>query len=66
MRPRGVPLGLLAGREEVERVARVGAAAGVRPASILRSGKTRAQQTAEIVAELVKPAPPNKEGPAAL
>ncbi len=45
-----------AGREEVERVARAAAAAGVRPASILHSGKTRAEQTAEIFAEHTKPA----------
>jgi phosphohistidine phosphatase len=45
-----------AGREEVERVARAAAAAGVRPASILHSGKTRARQTAEIFAGQVRPA----------
>jgi phosphohistidine phosphatase len=45
-----------AGREEVERVARAAAAADVRPASILHSGKTRAQQTAEIFAAYLKPA----------
>ena len=45
-----------AGREEVERVARAAAVAGMRPASILHSGKTRAQQTAEIFAAHVKPA----------
>ncbi len=44
------------GREEVERVARAAAAADVRPASILHSGKTRAQQTAEIFAAYVNPA----------
>jgi phosphohistidine phosphatase len=44
-----------AGREEVERVARAAAAAGVRPASILHSGKARAEQTAEIFAEHTKP-----------
>jgi phosphohistidine phosphatase len=43
-----------AGREEVERMSR--AAAGVRPASILHSRKTRAQQTAEIFGAHVKPA----------
>ncbi len=46
-----------AGREAVERVARAAAAADVRPASILHSGKTRAQQTAEIFAANVNPAP---------
>ncbi len=45
-----------AGREEVERVARGAAAAGVRPASILHSGKARAEQTAGIFAEHTKPA----------
>ncbi len=45
-----------AGREEVERVARAAAAAGVRPASILHSGKTRAQQTAEMFAAHLEPA----------
>ena len=45
-----------AGREEVERVARAAAAADLRPASILHSGKTRAQQTAEIFAAHLKPA----------
>ena len=45
-----------AGREEVERVARAAAAAGVRPASILHSGKTRAQQTTEAFAAHLKPA----------
>lgn len=45
-----------AGRDEVERVARAAAAAGVRPASILHSGKTRAQQTAEIFGTHVEPA----------
>jgi phosphohistidine phosphatase len=45
-----------AGREEVERVARAAAAAGVRPTSILHSGKARAQQTAEIFAEHIRPA----------
>jgi phosphohistidine phosphatase len=45
-----------AGREEVERVARAAAAAGVRAASILHSGKARARQTAEIFAEHLKPA----------
>ena len=44
-----------AGREEVERVARAAAAAGMHPASILHSGKTRAQQTAEIFAAHVEP-----------
>lgn len=44
------------GREEVERVARATAAAGVRPASILHSGKRRAEQTAEILAVHTKPA----------
>ena len=44
------------GREEVERVARAAAAADVRPASILHSGKTRAQQTAEVFAAHMKPA----------
>jgi len=44
-----------AARDEVERVARAAAAAGVRPASILHSGKTRAEQTAEIFAEHTKP-----------
>jgi phosphohistidine phosphatase len=43
------------GREEVERVAQAAAAAGVRPESILHSGKTRAVQTAEIFAAHVKP-----------
>ncbi len=45
-----------AGREEVERMSRAAAAAGARPASILHSGKTRAQQTAEIFGAHVKPA----------
>ncbi len=45
-----------AGREEVERVARAAAAAGVRPASILHSGKLRAGQTAEIFAAHTKSA----------
>jgi phosphohistidine phosphatase len=45
-----------AGREEVERVARAAAAADVRPASILHSGKARAQQTAEVFAAHLKPA----------
>ncbi len=44
-----------AGREAVERVARAAAAAGVGPASILHSGKRRAEQTAEIFAEHTKP-----------
>jgi phosphohistidine phosphatase len=44
------------GRDEVERVARASAAAGVRPASIFHSGKVRAQQTAEIFASHMKPA----------
>ena len=45
-----------AGREEAERVARAAAAAGVEPARILHSGKTRAEQTAEIFAAHLKPA----------
>lgn len=45
-----------AGRDEVERVARAAAAAGVCPASILHSGKLRARQTAEIFAAHMKPA----------
>ncbi len=45
-----------AARDEVERVARAAAAAGVRPASILHSGKVRAGQTAEIFAAHTKPA----------
>jgi phosphohistidine phosphatase len=45
-----------AGRREVERVARAVAAAGVRPACVLHSGKTRAQQTADILAAHLKPA----------
>ncbi len=44
------------GCEEVERVARAAVTAGVRPESILHSGKTRAMQTAEIFAAHVKPA----------
>ncbi len=44
------------GRDEVERVATAAAAAGVHPASILHSGKARAQQTAEIFAARLKPA----------
>lgn len=44
-----------AGREEVERVARAAAAAGVHPATILHSGKPRAEQTAAIFAEHTKP-----------
>lgn len=44
-----------AGRDEVERVAAAAAAAGVRPASILHSGKARAQQTAEIFAAHMQP-----------
>jgi phosphohistidine phosphatase len=44
------------GREEVERVARAAAAAGVRPVSILHSGKTRAQETAAGFAEHLEPA----------
>lgn len=50
-----------AGRAEVERVARAAAAAGVRPASILHSGKTRARQTAEILAAHTKPAGGTRE-----
>jgi phosphohistidine phosphatase len=38
------------GRREVERVARLLARAGFKPARILHSGKLRAQQTAEILA----------------
>ncbi len=45
-----------AGGDEVERVATAAAAAGVRPASILHSGKARAEQTAEIFAAHTKPA----------
>jgi phosphohistidine phosphatase len=45
-----------AGREEVERVARAVAAVGVRPGSILHSGKTRARETAEILAAHLRPA----------
>ncbi len=45
-----------AGRQEAERVARAVAAAGVDPAVILHSGKTRAEQTAEIFADHLKPA----------
>ncbi len=45
-----------AGREEVLRVARAAAAAGVRPGQILHSGKLRARQTAEILAERLRPA----------
>ncbi len=44
------------GREEVERVARAVAAAGVDPALVLHSGKTRAAQTAEIFAAHLEPA----------
>ncbi len=44
-----------AGREEVVRVARAAAAAGVRPGQILHSGKLRARQTADILAEDLGP-----------
>jgi phosphohistidine phosphatase len=39
------------GRQQVERVARQAAAAGVRPHEVRHSGKLRAQQTAEILAQ---------------
>ena len=40
-----------AGRQAVEHVARQAARAGVRPQVILHSGKLRAQQTGEIMAD---------------
>lgn len=43
------------GRQAVEKVARHAARAGVRPQSILHSGKLRAQQTAEILAGHLHP-----------
>ena len=43
------------GREEVRRVARHAAPAGVRVSEIRHSGKLRARQTAEILAEYFKP-----------
>jgi phosphohistidine phosphatase len=43
------------GHEEVRRVARYAAAVGVRVAEIRHSGKLRARQTAEILAEHLKP-----------
>jgi len=43
------------GRDEVERVARAAAAVEARPACILHSGKTRARETAEILAMHLKP-----------
>ncbi len=43
------------GREEVERVARLLAAAGFRPRRILHSTKLRARQTAEILARHLRP-----------
>ena len=45
-----------AGRKKVEKVARQAVRAGVRPAEIRHSGKLRAQQTAEILAEHLQPA----------
>ncbi|MFQ5848642.1 MAG: phosphohistidine phosphatase SixA [Candidatus Methylomirabilales bacterium] len=44
------------GRDEVMSVARHVAALGIQPAAIRHSGKLRAQQTAEIFAELLSPA----------
>jgi len=44
------------GREEVRLVALHAAAAGVQVAEILHSGKLRARQTAEILAEYLRPA----------
>lgn len=46
-----------AGRQAVEKVARQAARAGVRPQAVLHSGKLRAQQTAEILARHLHPAP---------
>ena len=43
------------GRRETERVARAAARVGVSPDEILHSGKRRAQETAEILASLLKP-----------
>ncbi len=43
------------GIEEIRRVARFLAAAGIRIPKIVHSGKTRARQTAEILAEELKP-----------
>ncbi len=43
------------GRGQVKRVAAVAAGAGIRPDRILHSGKLRARQTAEILAEALQP-----------
>lgn len=43
------------GRQAVERVARAAARSGVRPAWVAHSGKLRARQTAEILAEALRP-----------
>lgn len=43
------------GRQQVEKVARQAARAGVRPVEIRHSGKLRAQQTAEILAKHLEP-----------
>ncbi len=45
-----------AGRDEVDRVARSAASTGVEVACIHHSGKTRARQTAEILADHLTPA----------
>jgi phosphohistidine phosphatase len=51
------------GRAEVETVARVVAATGVEVGMILRSGRRRAAQTAELWAEVLTPSPPIEERP---
>jgi len=43
------------GRKEVGRVAKEAARLGIRPLRIIHSGKTRARQTAEIMAESLRP-----------
>lgn len=43
------------GRDEVGHVARVAARIGISPLRIIHSGKTRARQTAEIMAESLSP-----------
>lgn len=44
-----------AGRDEVTRVARAAARIGIRPRRIIHSGKTRARQTSDIMAESLAP-----------
>ncbi len=43
------------GREEVKRVVAAAQQRGIQPSTILHSGKLRAQQTAELFAEMVSP-----------